>query len=212
MKFSLHVQRTPEEVNPRNGYRDRDLDTRVGTLHIAVPKLRAGSLYPDWLLERRKRTERALTPVVATCYLSGVSTRRMVKLVQALGITGLSKSQGSVIATELNEHVEESCTRCLADAGSFTLVVAHAVVLKVREVERVVPVHVLVATGVNGDGHREILGVKVTTSETKEAWNALLADLVALGLRGVLLVTSDAHAGLIEAIAANLPGTAWQRT
>ena len=204
-------ERSPERVNSRNGYRHRDLDTRVGTLDIAVPKLRTGSLYPEWLLERRKRAERALTSVVATCYLLGVSTRRMDKLVQTLGITGLSKSQVSVMAKELDEQVEEFRTRRLTDAGPFTFVAADALVLKVREGGRVVPVHVLVATGVNADGHREVLGVQVTTSEDGAGWLAFFRDLTARGLSGVKLVTSDAHAGLVNAIAATLPGAAWQR-
>jgi len=204
-------ERTPERVNSRNGYRHRDLDTRVGTVDVAVPKLRSGSLYPEWLLERRKRAERALTSVVATCYLLGVSTRRMDKLVQTLGITGLSKSQVSVMAKELDEHVEQFRTRRLEDAGPFTFVAADALVLKVREGGRVVPVHVLVATGVNADGHREILGVQVTSSEDGAGWLAFFRDLTARGLSGVKLVTSDAHAGLVSAIGATLPGAAWQR-
>jgi putative transposase len=204
-------ERTPERMNSRNGYRYRDLDTRVGTLDVAVPKLRQGSLYPEWLLERRKRAERALTSVVATCYLLGVSTRRMDKLVQTLGITGLSKSQVSVMARELDEQVEQFRTRRLEDAGPLTFVAADALVLKVREGGRVVPVHVLVATGVNADGHREILGVQVTTSEDGAGWLAFFRDLVARGMSGVQLVTSDAHAGLVAAIAATIPGAAWQR-
>ncbi|MFZ2015137.1 MAG: IS256 family transposase [Nocardioides sp.] len=204
-------ERTPERVNSRNGYRHRDLDTRVGTLDVAVPKLRQGSLYPEWLLERRKRAERALTSVVATCYLLGVSTRRMDKLVQTLGITGLSKSQVSVMARELDEQVEQFRTRRLEDAGPLTFVAADALVLKVREGGRVVPVHVLVATGVNADGHREILGVQVTTSEDGAGWLAFFRDLVARGMSGVKLVTSDAHPGLVAAIAATIPGAAWQR-
>ncbi|WP_148576234.1 IS256 family transposase [Nocardioides caldifontis] len=204
-------ERSSGRVNSRNGYRYRDLDTRVGTLGVAVPKLREGSLYPDWLLERRKRAERALTSVVATCYLLGVSTRRMDKLVQTLGITGLSKSQVSVMARELDEHVEQFRTRRLEDAGPFTFVAADALVLKVREGGRVVPVHVLVATGVNADGHREILGVQVTSSEDGAGWLAFWRDLTARGLSGVKLVTSDAHRGLVSAIGATLPGASWQR-
>jgi putative transposase len=127
--------------------------------------------------------------VVATCYLLGVSTRRMDKLVQTLGITGLSKSQVSVMAKELDEHVEQFRTRRLEDAGPFTFVAADALVLKVREGGRVVPVHVLVATGVNADGHREILGVQVTTSEDGAGWLAFFRDLTARGLTGVKLVT-----------------------
>ena len=204
-------ERTEERVNSRNGYRHRDLDTRVGTLDVAVPKLRTGSLYPEWLLERRKRAERALTSVVATCYLLGVSTRRMDKLVQTLGITGLSKSQVSVMARELDEHVEQFRTRRLTDAGPFTFVAADALVLKVREGGRVVPVHVLVATGVDADGHREILGVQVTSSEDGAGWLGFFRDLTARGLSGVKLVTSDAHGGLTAAIAATVPGASWQR-
>ena len=202
---------SPERVNSRNGYRHRDLDTRAGTIDVAIPRLRQGSYFPEWLLERRKRAEAALVSVVATCYLLGVSTRRMDKLVQSLGIASLSKSQVSRMAADLDEQVAAFRSRPLGDAGPFTFVAADALTMKVREQGRVVNAVVLVATGVNGDGHREVLGVKVATSETKEAWNVFFADLVARGLSGVKLVTSDAHAGLVEAIAANLPGASWQR-
>jgi putative transposase len=202
---------SPERVNRRNGYRHRDFDTRAGTIDVAVPKLRQGSYFPEWLLERRKRAERALTSVVATCYLLGVSTRRMDKLVASLGITSLSKSQVSEMAKELDAHVEEFRTRRLDEAGPFTFVAADALVLKVREGGRVVPVHALVATGVDADGHREILGVQVATSEDGAGWLAFFRDLTARGLSGVKLVTSDAHAGLTAAISATLPGASWQR-
>lgn len=202
---------SPERTNRRNGYRSREFDTWTGTLDLAVPKLRTGTYFPEWLLERRKRAERALTSVVATCYLLGVSTRRMDKLVQSLGITGLSKSQVSQMAEDLDEHVESFRTRRLDDAGPFTFVAADALVLKVREGGRVVGVHALVATGVNADGHREILGLQVTTSEDGAGWLAFFRDLVARGLSGVRLVTSDAHAGLVAAIGATLEGAAWQR-
>jgi putative transposase len=202
---------SPERVNSRNGYRHRELDTRVGTIDVALPKLRQGSYFPEWLLERRKRAEVALISVVATCYLLGVSTRRMDKLVQSLGITSLSKSQVSRMAADLDEQVTAFRTRPLGQAGPFTFVAADALTMKVRENGRVVSAVVLVATGVNADGHREVLGIKVATSETREAWNVFFADLVARGLAGVKLVTSDAHAGLVEAIAANLPGASWQR-
>src|ERR687898_1354861 len=195
---------TPERVNRRNGYRHRDFDTRAGSIDVAVPKLRTGSYFPEWLLERRKRAERALTSVVATCYLLGVSTRRMDKLVQSLGITGLSKSQVSQMAKDLDAHVEEFRTRSLAEAGPFTFVAADALVLKVREGGRVVPVHALVATGVDADGHRQVLGVQVTSSEDGAGWLAFFRDLTARGLTGVRLVTSDAHPGLTAAIAATL--------
>ena len=198
-------------VNRRNGYRHRDFDTRAGTIDVAVPKLRTGSYFPEWLLERRKRAERALTSVVASCYLLGVSTRRMDRLVQSLGITTLSKSQVSEMAKDLDAHVEEFRTRSLVDAGPFTFVAADALVLKVREGGRVVPVHALVATGVNADGHREILGVQVTSAEDGAGWLAFFRDLTARGLSGVKLVTSDAHRGLTSAISATLPGASWQR-
>jgi putative transposase len=203
-------QSSPDRVNIRNGYRHRDLDTRVGTLDVTIPKLRTGSYFPGWLLERRRRAEAALTSVVATCYLLGVSTRRMDRLVQSLGITGLSKSQVSQMAKDLDGHVEDFRTRPL-DAGPYTFVAADALMMKVREGGRVINVAVLVATGVNADGHREILGIQVTTGETGAGWLTFFRDLVARGLSGVALVTSDAHAGLVEAIAATLPGASWQR-
>ena len=200
----------PDRVNVRNGYRHRDFDTRAGTLEVAIPKLREGSYFPDWLLERRRRAEAALTSVVATCYLLGVSTRRMEKLVQTLGITRLSKSQVSVMAADLDAVVADFRTRPL-DAGPYTFVAADALVLKVREGGRVVNVHALLATGVNAGGHREILGLQVTSAEAGAGWLAFFRDLTARGLAGVALVTSDAHRGLTEAIGATLPGAAWQR-
>lgn len=200
-----------DRMTHRNGYRHRDLDTRAGTIDVAIPKLRSGTYFPEWLLERRKRSEAALISVIADCYLAGVSTRRMDKLVKTLGIHALSKSQVSRMATELDEHVAQFRHRSLAEAGPFTFVAADALTMKVREGGRVVSTVVLIATGVNGDGRREVLGLNVATSETAPAWNTFFADLVARGLTGVQLVTSDAHAGLKDAIAANLPGTAWQR-
>jgi transposase-like protein len=201
---------SPDRVNVRNGYRHRDFDTRAGTLDMAVPKLRSGSYFPDWLLERRRRAEAALTSVVATCYLLGVSTRRMEKLVESLGITRLSRSQVSVMAADLDAQVADFRTRPL-DAGPYTFLAADALVLKVREGGRVVNVHALLAAGVNADGHREILGLQVTSAEDGAGWLAFFRDLTARGLTGVALVTSDAHRGLVEAIGATLPGASWQR-
>ena len=203
-------ERSENRTNSRNGYRYRDFDTRAGTLDVAIPKLRSGSYFPDWLLQRRKRAERALTSVVATCYLLGVSTRRMEKLVDSLGITSLSKSQVSVMAKDLDTQVEAFRSRPL-DAGPYTFVAADALVLKVRENGRVVNVHALVAVGVNAEGYREILGIEVTSAEDGAGWLAFFRSLVARGLSGVRLVTSDAHAGLVSAIGASLPGAAWQR-
>src|SRR4051794_13785825 len=201
---------SPERVNVRNGYRHRDFDTRAGTLDVAIPKLRSGSYFPDWLLERRRRAEAALTSVGATCYLLGGSTRRMEKLVEALGITRLSRSQVSEMARDLDAQVEAFRTRPL-DAGPYTFVAADALVLKVREGGRVVNVHALLAVGVNGDGHREILGLQVTSAEDGAGWLGFFRDLTARGLSGVKLVTSDAHQGLVAAIGATLPGASWQR-
>jgi putative transposase len=203
-------QRSPDRRNTRNGYRWRGWDTRAGSIELAVPKLRQGSYFPDWLLERRRRAESALVSVVATSYLLGVSTRRMEKLVQTLGITGLSKSQVSEMAKDLDSQVEAFRTRPL-DAGPYTFVAADALVLKVREAGRTVNVHALLATGVNADGYREILGLHVTSAEDGAGWLAFFRDLTARGLTGVRLVTSDAHRGLVEAIGATLPGAAWQR-
>ncbi|WP_144879752.1 IS256 family transposase, partial [Micrococcus luteus] len=195
----------------RNGYRHRPLDTRAGTIDVAIPKLRAGTYFPEWLLERRKRAESALITVVADCYLAGVSTRRMDKLVRQLGIDSLSKSQVSRMAQELDEHIEAFRHRPLGEAGPFVFLAADALTMKVREGGRVINAVAMVATGVNADGRREVLGLRVATTETGAAWNEFFADLVARGLAGVALVTSDSHRGLVEAVAANLPGAVWQR-
>jgi transposase-like protein len=202
--------RNPDRVTSRNGYRHRDLDTRAGTIDVAVPKLREGTFFPDWLLERHRRAEAALTTVVATCYLLGVSTRRMDKLVRTLGITGLSKSQVSVMAKDLDEQVAAFRTRPLHD-GPYTFVAADALTMKVREAGRVVKVAVMVATGVNADGYREVLGIHTATTESAAGWLSFFRDMTARGLKDVALVTSDAHAGLVEAIGATLPDASWQR-
>jgi putative transposase len=202
-------QVSEERVNRRNGYRTRDWDTRAGTVELAVPKLREGSYFPAWLLERRRRSEQALISVVATCYLLGVSTRRVEKLAATLGVTQLSKSQVSEMAKSLDARVAEFRNRPL-DASPYTFVWADALVMKVREGGRVVNVHVLVAVGVNNDGHREVLGVDIASGEDGAGWLAFFRGLVARGLSGVQLVTSDAHAGLVNAIGATLPGASWQ--
>jgi putative transposase len=199
-----------DRVNSRNGYRRREWDTRAGTIELAVPKLRQGSYYPEWLLERRRRAERALATVVATSYLLGVSTRRVEKLAESLGVTRLSKSQVSVMASELDEMVASFRSRPL-DAGPYTFLWIDALTQKVREGGRTVNVHALIATGVNADGKREILGLDVASSEDGAGWLAFLRGLAARGLSGVQLVTSDCHHGLRDAIAAVLPGASWQR-
>jgi putative transposase len=203
-------QPSEERVNYRNGYRDRRWDTRAGTIELAIPKLRAGSYFPDWLLERRRRSEQALISVVATSYLLGVSTRRVEKLAETLGITSLSKSQVSQLAKSLDAAVEQFRSRPL-DGGPYRFVQADALTLRVREGGRTVLVHGLIATGVNAGGKREILGFDVASAEDGAGWLAFFRGLVARGLAGVVLVTSDAHAGLVAAIAATLPGASWQR-
>jgi transposase-like protein len=203
-------ERTPERTNARNGYRPRTWDTRVGTLELAIPRLRRGSYFPDWLLEPRRRAERALVAVIAECYLAGVSTRRVEGLVQTLGIATLSKSQVSELAKSLDDTVTAFRNRPL-DGGPYPYVWLDALTQKCREGGRIVNVATIIATGVDADGHREILGVDVITTEDGAGWTAFLRELVARGLRGARLVVSDAHPGLRDAIAATLPGASWQR-
>ncbi len=201
---------SPDRVNSRNGYRHRDWDTRAGTIDLSVPKLRSGSYFPGWLLEPRRRAERAMVAVVAECYLRGVSTRRVEGLVAQLGIESMSKSQVSELAKSLDADVEAFRSRPL-DAGPYTYVAVDALTQKVREAGRIVNVAVVIAAGVNADGHREILGMDVITTEDGAGWTAFLRSLVARGLSGVALVISDAHVGLKAAIEAVLPGSSWQR-
>ena len=199
-----------ERTNTRNGYRHRQLDTRVGSIDVAIPKLRTGAFFPDWLLERRSRTERALTTVIATCYLKGVSTRRMNDLVATLGINNLSKSQVSQMAKELDDMVDDFRTRRL-DQGPYHFVSCDALTMKVREGGRVVKTSVLLATGVNADGYRELLGMQVATAESTASWTGFFRDLIARGLTGVFLVTSEAHLGIQAAVGDCLPQASWQR-
>jgi putative transposase len=203
-------QRSEDRTNRRNGYRAREWDTRAGTVELAIPKLRQGSYFPDWLLEHRRRAEQALVTVVATSYLLGVSTRRVEKLAETLGVTRLSKSQVSEMAAHLDAQVEAFRSRPL-DSEHYTFVSLDALTMKVREDGRTVAVACLVAVGVNADGHREVLGVDVCAEEDGAGWLAFLRSLTARGLSGVKLVISDAHRGLVAAIGSALPGAAWQR-
>ncbi|GAA3273113.1 IS256 family transposase [Dactylosporangium vinaceum] len=203
-------ERSDGRTNQRNGYRAREWDTRAGSVELAIPKLRHGSYFPDWLLQHRRRAEQALVSVVATAYLLGVSTRRVEKLVEQLGITGLSKSQVSEMAAHLDAQVEAFRNRPL-DTGPYTFLALDALVVKVRERGRIVGVHTLIATGVNADGQREVLGLDVTSDEDGAGWLQFLRSLTARGLSGVRLVVSDAHRGLVSAIGAALPGAGWQR-
>jgi transposase-like protein len=201
-------ERTSERTGQRNGYRERDWDTRVGTIELRVPRVRDGSFFPS-LLEPRKRAERALVATVREAYVQGVSTRRVDELVKALGLDGISKSQVSQLCQELDAEVERFRSRKLE--GSYPYLWMDATFLKVREGGRVVSMAVVIAVGVNAEGQREILGLDVGPSEDGAFWLAFLRSLVARGLSGVKLVTSDAHEGLKGAVAAVLQGAAWQR-
>ena len=201
-------ERTDGRTGYRNGARERRWDTRVGTLDLAVPRVRDGSFF-SVLLEPRKRSERALLAVVQEAYVAGVSTRRVDGLVQALGLEGISKSQVSRVCAALDAEVERFRTRRLAEAYPYLWL--DATFLKVRDGERVVTNAVVVAVGVTGDGRREVLGFDVGPSEDGAFWEGFLRGLVGRGLRGVELVVSDAHEGLKGAIAAVLHGASWQR-
>ena len=203
-------ERTDDRVNSRNGYRERRWDTRAGTVELAVPKLREGSYYPGWLLTHRRRAEQALASVIAQAYIEGVSTRRVDDLVKAMGIEGISRSEVSRLAGELDAKVAEFRERPL-DAGPYRYLWIDALTQKVREGGRVVNVSAVVATAVTIEGHREIVGFDIITSETTAGWTAFLRSLVARGLSGVELVISDAHGGIKAAIAAVLGDASWQR-
>jgi transposase-like protein len=202
--------RSPERTNSRNGYRGRRWDTRAGSIELAIPKLRTGSYFPEWLLERRRRAEQALVQVVAECYVRGVSTRRVDGLVRTLGIESLSKTQVSAMAKSLDATVDAFRNRPI-DSGPYRYLWIDALVQKCREGGRVVNVALICATAVNRDGQREILGMDVITAEDGAAWTAFLRSLVARGLAGVELVISDDHKGLKQAIGAVLLGASWQR-
>lgn len=206
---AAYGERSATRTTQRNGYRPRRWDTRIGTMELAIPKLRDGSYFPA-LLEPRRRSERALLAVVQQAYVEGVSTRRVDDLVKALGCEGISKSQVSRICAELDAVVDAFLSRPL-DGGPYRYLWLDALTQTVREAGRVVPVSVVVATAVNAEGKREVLGIDVGTSEDGASWLAFLRSLVARGLSGVELVTSDAHLGLREAIAVVFSGASWQR-
>ncbi len=196
-------ERTDSRTGYRNGYREREWDTRVGTVGLAVPKVRDGSYFPS-LLEPRKRAERALVAVVQEAYVQGVSTRRVDDLVKSLGMTGISKSQVSRICSELDEEVERFRSRPLG--GEYPYVWLDATFVKARQSGRVVSQAVVVAIGVSAEGTREVLGLDVGPSEDGAFWMRFLRGLVARGLSGVRLVISDSHDGLKTAIASVLTG------
>ncbi len=200
--------RTAERTGQRNGYRERRWDTRVGTIDLHVPRVRDGSYFPA-LLDPRRRAERALVAVVQEAYVHGVSTRRVDDLVQALGITGISKSEVSRLCATLDTEVARFRTRPLT--GRYPYIWLDATYLKVRQNGRVVSMAVVIAIGVTAEGRREVLGLDVGPSEEEAFWQQFLRGLVERGLTGVRLVVSDAHAGLKRALTAILQGASWQR-
>lgn len=203
-------QRSAERTGYRNGHRPRAWDTRAGSIELEIPRLRRGSYFPDWLLEPRRRAERALFGVVAEAYVLGVSTRKVDSLVRSLGVDGISKSEVSRLCAELDRGVKAFRERRL-DEHRYPYLWLDAKVEKVREAGRIVPMALLVAIAVNERGEREVLGIEVGHGETGALWTSFLRSLVARGLSGVRLVTSDAHVGLREAIRTTLLGATWQR-
>jgi transposase-like protein len=201
-------ERSDERSTQRNGYRARQWDTRVGTLELAIPKLRQGTYFPSWL-EPRRRAEQALVAVVAEAYAQGVSTRKVEALVQTLGIASLSKSEVSRLCASLDEQATLFRTRRLDAAYPYLWLDARYE--HVREDGRVMSMAVIVAYGVRADGVREVLGVDVGLSEDVALWRAFLQELIGRGVHGVQLVISDAHAGLKQAIREVFVGASWQR-
>ena len=203
-------ERTEERENSRNGYRRRPWDTRVGTIDLAVPKLRRGVYSPEFLLMPRRRAEQALVAVICQAYVEGVSTRRVDDLVKAMGIEGMSRSEVSRLAGELDGLVAEFRERPL-DSGPYRYLWIDGLTQRVREGGRVVNVSAVIATAANCEGRREIVGFDIVTSEDTASWTEFLRGLVARGLSGVDLVISDAHGGIKAAIATVLAEASWQR-
>jgi transposase-like protein len=200
-------ERTGERLNYRNGYRDRSLDTRLGSLQLRIPKLRQGSYFPPFL-EPRKTAEKALVTVIQEAWIGGVSTRRVDELVQAMGLTGISKSQVSKLCKDIDERVNAFLERPIE--GEWRYLWLDATYLKVRDGGRIVSVAAIIAVAVNTEGKREIVGLGIGPSEAEPFWSSFIKGLVKRGLKGVKLVISDAHDGLRLAITRVL-GATWQR-
>jgi putative transposase len=204
---AAYGERSEERTNSRNGYRERALETRAGTVGLKIPKLRTGSYFPDFL-EPRRTAEKALTAVIQEAYIQGISTRSVDELVKAMGMSGVSKSQVSRLCEEIDQRVQAFLQRPIE--GDWPYLWIDATYVKTRQAGRVVSVAVIIAVAVNTDGVREIIGVATGASEAEPFWTEFLRSLTRRGLRGVKLVISDAHEGLKAAISKVLK-TTWQR-
>ena len=204
---AAYGERSDARTNQRNGYRERPWHTTIGTLPIAIPKLRKGSYFPPFL-EARRTSDKALIAVIQEAYVHGVSTRSVDELVKAMGLAGISKSQVSRLCEEIDERVKTFLTRPIE--GLWPYLWIDATYVKVREGGRIISVAVIIAIGANADGRREVLGMAVGPSEAEPFWTKFLRSLTERGLRGVKLVISDSHEGLKKA-ARKVLGATWQR-